>query len=324
MCVVQLTSTRKSTAGLNPLNGKIVDQERDDIMAVLYFKNPETGAFEPLSIGGGGGSAIDDTTPSTVTVYSGKKTQDEIDRLSEQINEQKEAIDKQGEAIAKKANDADLAAVAKSGSYNDLSNKPTIPTVPTALKNPNKLTFKGAVSATYDGSSPVEVEIPAGGGGTGGGETLVADETVLASGVIPAGTAQWKHTDTGLKVSDLKNWRIFAVKLKSTQSQNWGLSINRSNIIYPNTDRYTSFLEWVDSERTVLKTYGVAADSGTYWDSYFNHGMIVNGTPTDYKTGGVGYKFYSAPNETDSVCVYNSSETTADCEWQIIGVIRSE
>lgn len=32
--------------------------------------------------------------------------------------------------LATKANDADLARVAKSGSYNDLSNKPTIPTVP--------------------------------------------------------------------------------------------------------------------------------------------------------------------------------------------------
>lgn len=35
------------------------------------------------------------------------------------------------ESIALKANSADLATVATSGSYNDLSNKPTIPTVPT-------------------------------------------------------------------------------------------------------------------------------------------------------------------------------------------------
>ena len=104
----------------------------------------------------------------------------------------------QDEEIAKRAKDADLAAVAKSGSYNDLTNKPTIPTVPstlpnpnaltftgavsatydgsaarsvaiptvpTALKNPNKLTFKGAVTAEYDGSAEVSVEIPTGGGG---------------------------------------------------------------------------------------------------------------------------------------------------------------
>ena len=36
-------------------------------------------------------------------------------------------------ALSGKANTADLAAVATSGSYNDLSNKPTIPTVPTNI-----------------------------------------------------------------------------------------------------------------------------------------------------------------------------------------------
>lgn len=36
------------------------------------------------------------------------------------------------------------------------------------LSNPNKLILSGAVSAEYDGSSEVKVNIPAGGGGTGG------------------------------------------------------------------------------------------------------------------------------------------------------------
>ena len=70
--------------------------------------------------GPGGGAAIDDTTPSATTTYSSTK----IDAL---LNEQKEANVVQDTAIAKKANDADLATVAKSGSYNDLKNKPTIP-----------------------------------------------------------------------------------------------------------------------------------------------------------------------------------------------------
>lgn len=35
-----------------------------------------------------------------------------------------------------------------------------IPAVPAALPNPNKLTFTGAVSAEYDGSAAVSVEIP--------------------------------------------------------------------------------------------------------------------------------------------------------------------
>ena len=80
-----------------------------------------------------------------------------------------------------------------SGSYNDLTDKPTIPDVPVqsvngktgavvlsaedvgalpgstvipeALPNPNALTFTGAVTGTYDGSNPLTVEIPVGADG---------------------------------------------------------------------------------------------------------------------------------------------------------------
>ena len=49
-----------------------------------------------------------------------------------------------------------LATVATSGSYNDLSNKPTIPTT---LKNPNSISFKNAsnTNVSYDGSSAVDL-----------------------------------------------------------------------------------------------------------------------------------------------------------------------
>ena len=47
-----------------------------------------------------------------------------------------------------------------SGSYNDLKDKPTIPTVPTSLKNPYKLTISlGDSSYTYDGSEAVSIAI---------------------------------------------------------------------------------------------------------------------------------------------------------------------
>lgn len=110
------------------------------------------------------GAKINDTTPSTTTTYSSSKIESEISKLNE-------ANATQNTEIAKKANDADLAAVAKSGSYNDLTNKPTIPTVPSALPNPNALTFTGAGTGSYDGSAPMSVEIPSGGGGSGKAKT---------------------------------------------------------------------------------------------------------------------------------------------------------
>ena len=50
--------------------------------------------------------------------------------------------------------------------------------------NPNALTFTGAVSATYDGSAPVSVEIPSGGGSSGGSTAewqLLGTYTMLVS-----------------------------------------------------------------------------------------------------------------------------------------------
>ena len=46
--------------------------------------------------------------------------------------------------------------------------------------NPNALTFAGAVTGSYDGSEAVTVEIPSGGGGSGGGKTLtlIAEATL--------------------------------------------------------------------------------------------------------------------------------------------------
>ena len=48
-----------------------------------------------------------------------------------------------------------LAAVATSGKYSDLSGRPTIPTVPSSLKNPNAVTIKAGSDtvASYDGSA---------------------------------------------------------------------------------------------------------------------------------------------------------------------------
>ena len=53
-----------------------------------------------------------------------------------------------------------FATVATSGDYNDLNNKPTIPSIPGSLPNPYALEFTGYQSKTYNGSAAVSVAIP--------------------------------------------------------------------------------------------------------------------------------------------------------------------
>lgn len=57
--------------------------------------------------------------------------------------------------------------------------------MPTALKNPNALTFTGAATGTYDGSAPLTVNIPAG-GASGSGGALKAMSAVNGYIGIPA------------------------------------------------------------------------------------------------------------------------------------------
>ena len=51
--------------------------------------------------------------------------------------------------------------------------------IPSTLPNPNKLTFTGAVSGEYDGSSPLSIEVPqGGGGGVSSAYELIAEGTL--------------------------------------------------------------------------------------------------------------------------------------------------
>lgn len=56
------------------------------------------------------------------------------------------------------------ASIDHTHAYGDITGKPTIPTVPSSLPNPYKLTFTGAATGEYDGSAAQTINIPSGGG----------------------------------------------------------------------------------------------------------------------------------------------------------------
>lgn len=86
----------------------------------------------------------------------------------------------------------DLKTVAFTGKYSDLTGQPQ------ALKNPNALTFTGGATGTYDGSSPLEIAIPSGGGsGTSAGfGTPTATASALEPGTQPTVEIQASGPDT--------------------------------------------------------------------------------------------------------------------------------
>ena len=141
----------------------------------------KTGSIGPKGDTGSSGVYIGTSQPtdSNINVWidsDGEPTEVIDDFAREEISSLKDDISALNQA---KVNNADLAKVAKSGSYDDLTNKPTIPTVPSALPNPNALTFTGAVTGSYDGSAPMSVEIPSGGGGSSGGSGKAKSQILI-------------------------------------------------------------------------------------------------------------------------------------------------
>ena len=159
----------------------------------------------------------------------------------------------------------------------------------------------------------------------------VAQEAVLASGIVDAGTAKWALTPTGLTVADLQQYRIFGVKLRSVSGNAVGIMAGTvTQIILYNCKVFSAFCEWVDDARTVLRCYGAFSDETKYWDSYFSKKFIVlsDGSKKDGSMFGgdfqsfTGYRFCAVQSESDLIYIYNNAALESDLEWSISGVIK--
>ena len=74
-------------------------------------------------------------------------------------------------------------------------------TIPEALPNPNALTFTGSVSGSYDGSAPLEVAIPSGGGGITVTNTAAVGQTIKITAVDETGhPTEWEAVDMAEQV----------------------------------------------------------------------------------------------------------------------------
>lgn len=335
------------------------------------------------------GAKIDDTTPSTSTTYSSSKIESELTALNDanaalievsktepsaentelwihpnadevqlpQINDSVESVQdtwsskKIAAEVSKKANDADLAVVAKSGSYNDLANKPTIPTVPStlpnpnaltftgavnetydgsaaksvaipsapeSLKNPNKLILSGAVTAEYDGSAEVSVEIPAGGGG--GESEFAGTEKLLASGTIPSGTAAMSITDSGVTYDELLKHRYVKVTFKSTENNYPEYSFRENPSAAWHLNGIGSYE--VSGHFTIFEPVGKLLRPAMKFSSGYstlgNNGFEIGNYNIDPRSALISYDRWHAYQGSDTMkFAFASKATTADWNWWI-------
>lgn len=134
-----------------------------------------------------------------------------------------------------------FATVATSGNYNDLSNKPTIPT---KLPTPNVLTFTGAVTGTWDGSAAKTVNIPSGSSYT---LPLASNSTrggIKLSSSTQGGTPNGVTTTSG---------RTYAVQVNSSEQAVVNVPWTDTNTTYSEATTSTSGL-MSSSDKTKLNS----------------------------------------------------------------------
>ena len=132
-------------------SGKAADAKA--VGDALAGKQNTISDLETIRSGAAKGATALQSVPSTYRTASEQDTIDDgkVDKVTGKGLSSNDYTD------AAKAKVDALAPVATSGNYNDLTNKPTIPT---ALPNPNALTFTGAMTGSYDGSAAKTVNIP--------------------------------------------------------------------------------------------------------------------------------------------------------------------
>lgn len=214
--------------------------------------------------------------------------------------------------------------------------------IPEVLPNPNALTFTGAVTGSYDGSAPLSVEIPSGGGGIGTG---AYEFSVLARGTIPANTITAAEIgngmiDTGITLGMLRQYKVFNLLYRcDSGNQYYSFTVGNpgdafykhKRFFYNVVNAMNATILWLDSARTaVLMLCGVGNTNVTSpvnvetMGNFGNHGLC---------SGGAGMSAINAYGNfadfTDESKIYvgvahmNGQETnTKDFTWVICGVIK--
>lgn len=121
--------------------------------------------------------------------------------------------------------------------------------MPTTLPNPNALTFTGAVTGSYDGSAPVTVNIPEGGGGAGDGYSdyeVLIDETITTD---EAGISTIIYTE--LAFSKYNDIVIFFDRKMNKANDNKNLKVQINMLGYPTILNH-SIASPVDSYRSSI------------------------------------------------------------------------
>ena len=133
--------------------------------------------------------------------------------------------------------------------------------IPTALPNPNALTFTGAVTGSYDGSAPLSVEIPSGGGGTSEREwSMLANVDIAEIG-----------GSTNIELTGLDNLTEFFIKWASPKNES---TQNSAYTVYINGTNLNQIVPITNSSGNIMFGYSYLRFNGLVWTIQRSAGAI--------------------------------------------------
>lgn len=162
-------------------------------------------------------------------------------------------------SLSNKVDSVTLASVATTGSYNSLSDKPTIPTIPTSLKNPYSLSFG---TKSYDGSSAQTITLDDIGGiaSVNWSSITNAPTTVFGYGITDAKIVNGVITLGGASITPITEHQSlmdYALKSELPTTQ----QISNWNTAYTNNHTH--------SNKTAID--GITAALITNWNTAFTN-----------------------------------------------------
>lgn len=241
-------------------------------------------------------------------------------------------------ALGTKANSADLASVATSGSYNDLVNKPTIPTKTSDLTNDSGFLTsytetdptvpswaKQSTKPTYSYSEitgtptiPTKTSDLTNDGADNTSTYLEADETAYRTSAIPSGVVDGTSTATAFTatvagITELRDGVCVLLKNGVITSAS-GFTININNLgakpVYNNMASATAETTIFNINYTMLFVYDSTRVSGGCWVCYRGYNSDTNTIAYQVRTNSTSL------NTTDRTRYYRLLFTSADgTQW---------
>lgn len=202
--------------------------------------------------------------------------------------------------------------------------------IPDKLPTPNALTFTGAVTGSYDGSAPLEVEIPSGGGGLTVTNTAAVGQTVKITAVDENGQpTEWEAVDFSSSGDAEKRVRHIATVAVTKGTTSYSVTVDSNGdalnleSVYILTEKFWgaggSYVQVKINGKEITRAYGASGSPQAFAFEKMGELQKFTNIPKPSDVGISFGDYYNGKSAVTSVYFWASS-SNVDTTIEIFGV----